>query len=155
LRTGPSADLIRGSGTANGIRPGCCHRLAAADILLRGPYITQARPCPGFWHFTRGDEEQMNGAARSSEALDARRRKLLFRAWRRGLRELDLIMGRFADSAIGQLTADELNDFEDLMQVPDHELLAWVTGETDVRAKFDTALFRRLRDFNRRSEGVR
>jgi antitoxin CptB len=105
--------------------------------------------------FAHGDEEQMSGAPRSSEALDARRRKLLFRAWHRGMRELDLIMGRFAESAIEQLTADELSEFEDLMQVPDRELLAWVTGETDVRVQFDTALFRRLRDFNRRGEGAR
>jgi len=97
----------------------------------------------------------MTRAARLSEGLDARRRKLLFRAWHRGMRELDLIIGRFAESAIEQLTADELIDFEDLMEVPDRELLAWVTGEADVRANFDTALFRRLRDFNRRGEGAR
>ena len=97
----------------------------------------------------------MTGAARSSEGLDARRRRLLYRAWHRGMRELDLIMGRFAESAIEQLTADELIDFEQLMEVPDRELLAWVTGEADVRANFDTALFRRLRDFNRRGEGAR
>jgi antitoxin CptB len=95
------------------------------------------------------------GATHSSQELDARRRKLLFRAWHRGMRELDLIMGRFAESAIEQLTADELIDFEQLMEVPDRELLAWVTGEADVRANFDTALFRRLRDFNRRGEGAR
>jgi len=71
------------------------------------------------------------------------------------MRELDLIMGRFAQSAIAQLTADELVDFENLMEVPDRELLAWVAGETDVQADFDTALFRRLRDFNRRGEGAR
>jgi len=69
------------------------------------------------------------------QELDVRRRRLLFRAWHRGMRELDLIMGRFADSAIGQLT--------------------WVTGEAKVWADFDTALFRRLRDFNRRGEGAR
>ena len=93
--------------------------------------------------------------AGSSEGLDARRRMLLFRAWHRGMRELDLIMGRFAESAIEQLTHDELIQFEDLMEVPDRELLAWVTGEADVRASFDTALFRRLRDFNRRGDGAR
>ena len=38
----------------------------------------------------------MTGTTRSSEGLDARRRKLLFRAWHRGMREVDLIMGRFA-----------------------------------------------------------
>jgi antitoxin CptB len=93
--------------------------------------------------------------ARSNEGLDARRRKLLFRAWHRGMRELDLIMGRFAESAIERLTADELSEFEDLMEAPDREVLAWVTGEEDVPVVFDTALFRRLRDFNRRGEGAR
>lgn len=92
---------------------------------------------------------------RSNQGLDERRRRILLRAWHRGMRELDLIMGRFAQSAIAQLTADELVDFENLMEVPDRELLAWVTGETDVQADFDTALFRRLRDFNRRGEGAR
>ena len=38
-----------------------------------------------------------DGTTRSSEGLDVRRRKLLFRAWHRGMREMDLIMGRFAD----------------------------------------------------------
>jgi antitoxin CptB len=93
--------------------------------------------------------------ARSNEGLDARRRKLLFRAWHRGMRELDLIMGRFAESAIEQLTADELSEFEDLMEAPDRELLAWVIGEGDVPVVFDTALFRQLRDFSRRGEGAR
>ena len=64
-------------------------------------------------------------------------------------------MGRFAETAIHQFTSDELMEFEQLMEVPDRELLAWVTGEADVRAKFDSALFRRLRDFNRRGEGAR
>ncbi len=40
---------------------------------------------------------------RSSEGLDERRRKLLFRAWRRGVREMDLIVGRFADAHIDRL----------------------------------------------------
>src|SRR6516225_11201186 len=91
----------------------------------------------------------------SNDGLDVRRRRLMFRAWHRGMREMDLIMGRFAESAIGQLTAAEIMDFENLMEVPDREILAWVTGETDVKADFDTALFRRLRDFNRRGEGAR
>ena len=97
----------------------------------------------------------MTGASRSSEGLDTRRRKLLFRCWHRGMREMDLIMGRFADAAIEQLTSDELAEFEHLMEVPDRELLAWITGEAHVPPEYDTALFRRLRDFNRRGEGAR
>ena len=97
----------------------------------------------------------MTGPARSSEGLDARRRRLLFRCWHRGMREMDLIMGRFADAAVEQLTSDELAEFEHLMEVPDRELLAWITGEADVPPEYDTGLFRRLRDFNRRGEGAR
>ena len=39
----------------------------------------------------------MSGSTLSSSALDERRRKILFRAWRRGIREMDLVMGQFAD----------------------------------------------------------
>jgi antitoxin CptB len=93
--------------------------------------------------------------ARSSDGLDPRRRKLLFRCWHRGIREVDLIMGRFADAAVDELSDDELAEFERLLEVPDHDVLAWVTGEAAVPAAYDTPLFRRLRDFNRRGEGAR
>jgi len=89
----------------------------------------------------------MSGTARSSEGLDIRRRKLLFRAWHRGLREVDLILGRFADSHIEQLDEASLSEFESLMNVPDGELLAWLTGEADVPPLHDGPLFRRLRAF--------
>jgi len=89
----------------------------------------------------------MSGTARSSEGLDVRRRKILFRAWHRGLREVDLILGRFADSNIEQLSEAELTEFETLMDVPDGVLLAWLTGEADVPASHDGPLLRRLRAF--------
>lgn len=96
----------------------------------------------------------MTGTARSSEGLDERRRALLFRAWRRGLREMDLIMGRFADMAVETLSDHELTWFEQLVEVPDRDLLAWVIGEVDVPASYDTPLFRRLRKFNRSGEAA-
>jgi antitoxin CptB len=89
----------------------------------------------------------MTGIGRSSEGLDVRRRKLLFRAWHRGLREVDLILGRFADENVEQLTEADLSEFENLMNVPDGELLAWLTGEAAVPAIHDGPLFRRLREF--------
>jgi antitoxin CptB len=97
----------------------------------------------------------MTGTTRSSDGLDPRRRKLLFRCWHRGLREVDLIMGRFADAAVDALSEDEVAEFERLIEVPDRELLAWVTGEASVPAAYDTPLFRRLRDFNRSGEAAR
>jgi antitoxin CptB len=89
----------------------------------------------------------MTGTERSSEGLDPRRRKLLFRSWHRGIREMDLIMGRFADATIADLSDDELTHYERLMDVPDPQLFAWITGEEAVPQEQDTALFRRLRAF--------
>jgi antitoxin CptB len=90
----------------------------------------------------------MTGTTRSSEGLDLRRRKLLFRSWHRGMREMDLIMGGFADARIGALSEGELAQFERMIEVPDRDLLAWITGEEAVPPDFDSALFRDLRDFH-------
>jgi antitoxin CptB len=85
---------------------------------------------------------------RSSEGLDERRRRLLFHAWHRGMREVDLITGRFADAHIGSLSETEVADFERLMDVPEPDLLAWVMGAEATPAAFDTAVFRKMRDFS-------
>jgi antitoxin CptB len=92
----------------------------------------------------------MSGTTRSSEGLDPRRRKLLFQSWHRGIREMDLIMGRFADSCIADLSDDELDAYEQLMAVPDRDLYAWIIGERAAPADFDTVLFHRLRSFHSR-----
>lgn len=91
----------------------------------------------------------MTGSTRSSAGLDARRRRMLFRAWHRGTREMDLIMGRFADASIASLTDAELATFERLVDVPDHDLYAWIAGDLPVTAEHDTALFATLRAFSR------
>ncbi len=90
----------------------------------------------------------MTGSTRSSEGLDARRRRLLFRSWHRGIREMDLILGRFADAYIGELSDAELDDYERLIENPDPDLLNWVTRTSATPADFDTAMLRRLRDFH-------
>ena len=90
---------------------------------------------------------------RTSDGLDLRRRKLLFRCWHRGMREMDLIMGRFADSAVAELTETELADLERLIELPDRDLLAWVTGEVAVPNDVDTVLFRWMCDFHKHREG--
>ena len=76
----------------------------------------------------------MTGTTRSSEGLDARRRKLLFRSWHRGMREMDLILGSFADAEIGALTDDEIDQYERLLDIPDTEFLPMVTGEQPIPA---------------------
>jgi antitoxin CptB len=90
----------------------------------------------------------MTGSTRSSEGLDARRRRLLFRSWHRGTREADLIMGRFADAHIEGLSDAELDEYEQLLDALETDLLAWLTGMSAVPPKHDTAMFHRVRDFH-------
>ena len=92
---------------------------------------------------------------RSSEGLDVRRRKLLFRAWRRGVRETDLIVGRFADAYIDRFDQSALDDFEALIEVPNAELYAWVVGSESVPTNFDTAVLRELISFHQHGEAKR
>ena len=86
----------------------------------------------------------MTGTTRSSDGLDARRRKALFRSWHRGIREMDLILGGFADSSIHSLTASELEQYEALMDVPDADLFNWITGQAEVPPQYDTSAFRKI-----------
>jgi antitoxin CptB len=86
------------------------------------------------------------GTNLSSEGLDARRRRLLFRCWHRGIREMDLVLGRFADTRLATLSEADLAELERWLDVPDQQIFAWVNGMEPVPANYDTPLFRRLRD---------
>ena len=88
----------------------------------------------------------MTGSTRSSVGLDDRRKRLLFRCWHRGTREMDLILGRFADQEIGNLTGSELAELEQLIEVPDPDLYAALTGDRELPAATG-ALFARLKAF--------
>lgn len=90
----------------------------------------------------------MSGSTTSSADLDVRRRRVLFRAWHRGTREMDLILGRFADERLVALSADDLADFEELIEVLDHDLYGWLTGAAQAPAAYDTAVFRALQSFH-------
>lgn len=85
----------------------------------------------------------------TEEALDLRRRRMRFRAWHRGMRETDLILGRFADVHLADLSEEELDQFEALLAEIDRDILAWLTGEASVPAEVATPLFLRLAEFSR------
>jgi antitoxin CptB len=123
---------------------------AEADIRLPCRYITS----PGSSGLSAFGHD-MTGLTRSSDGLDPRRRRVLYRSWHRGMREMDLIMGRFAETFIETLSEAEIEEFERLIVLPDQELLGWVMGEFAVVEEYDTALFRRLRDFHWRSTAER
>jgi antitoxin CptB len=89
----------------------------------------------------------MTGSTRSSDGLDDRRKRLLFRCWHRGTREMDLILGRFADAEIASLADDELAQLEHLIEVPDPDLYAALTGNLALAPEYASGLFDRIKSF--------
>jgi len=59
---------------------------------------------------------------------ETRLKRLRFRAWRRGFREADLILGPFADSHAQNLTDDQALVFEQLLDLPDHDVYGWIVS---------------------------
>jgi antitoxin CptB len=60
--------------------------------------------------------------------LETRRRKLLFRAQRRGFRELDLYMQQFVDAHLASFDAWQLDQFEAVLDIPDQFVFDWIMG---------------------------
>jgi antitoxin CptB len=96
----------------------------------------------------------MTGLSRTSADLDPRAKRILFRAWHRGTREMDLLMGRYAESVIGRLTEAEMAEFEALIEADDRDLFAWITGGETVPPAFDTPVFRALKTFHRHDKPI-
>lgn len=70
--------------------------------------------------------------------LDIRRKRLLFRAWHRGTREADLILGSFAESHLASFGEPQLERFEALLEIPDAELFDWINGRAPPPPLHDT-----------------
>ena len=83
-----------------------------------------------------------------TDPLDEHRlKKLRFRAWRRGFREVDLILGGFADVHGHALTEAEVIDFEALLEAPDQDVYAWIIGQAEIPDAYRTPLMARLKAF--------
>lgn len=80
----------------------------------------------------------------AGEEFTIRRRRLRYRAWRRGTRELDLILGPFADAHAEVLAEPLLSRFELLLSEEDTDLLKWLMGQEAPRADADRELLDRL-----------
>ncbi|MEO1397405.1 MAG: succinate dehydrogenase assembly factor 2, partial [Pseudomonadota bacterium] len=65
-----------------------------------------------------------------------------------GMREMDYVLGSFANNAIADMAQSELADFENLMQVPDPDMYKWLSGTIAVPPNWDTPLVRRIRAFH-------
>jgi antitoxin CptB len=78
---------------------------------------------------------------------EIRLNRIRFRAWRRGFREADLILGPFAEAHARTMTDEELDRFESLMDQADHDIFGWIMGGLAPPPEFDDDILARLRAF--------
>ena len=79
---------------------------------------------------------------------EIRRKRIRIRAWRRGMRELDILIGGFVDARLDTLVSAELVELESLLDLPDAELLGWLAGVTPPPTARDTPLLRKIVAFH-------
>ncbi|QGM97855.1 succinate dehydrogenase assembly factor 2 [Methylocystis parvus] len=92
--------------------------------------------------------ENFRDEAESLSESDIRRRRVKIRAWRRGMRELDILIGGFVDARIEALGEAELHEMETLLDLPDAELLSWLSGAAPPPPERDTALLKAIIAFH-------
>jgi antitoxin CptB len=85
-----------------------------------------------------------------TEALQTRRKRLRFRCWHRGTKELDLLLGNFADQRIDTMTEAQLDRLEALLDVPEPVIYDWLAGQSEPPPDFDHDVMRLLREFGYR-----
>lgn len=76
--------------------------------------------------------------------LTPRRRRLRYRAWHRGTKEADLIIGGFVDRHITTFTDPELDELEALLELPDVDLADWLSGRRPIPAEHASPMLTRI-----------
>ena len=57
------------------------------------------------------------------------RKKILFRSWHRGTKEMDLVLGTYADNNLSNMSYDELVHFQSFLNLSDPDLYKWLISE--------------------------
>lgn len=81
--------------------------------------------------------------------LEVRRKRLLYQASHRGTQESDLIVGGFARAHLGGFGAAELDRFEALIEVPDADLMDWLSGRSEAPADMKGRVLDLMTDFKK------
>jgi antitoxin CptB len=76
-----------------------------------------------------------------------RRKRARYRSWHRGTREMDFLLGRFADRHLAQMDDEALTRYEALLEVADPLLYRWIAGGEPVPETVDGPLIGLLRNF--------
>lgn len=69
-----------------------------------------------------------------------REKRLKYQSWHRGTREMDIILGQFADKRISSLSEAELEEYTALITLPDTDLYKWISGREAIPDQYQTPL---------------
>ena len=81
----------------------------------------------------------------TEETTEKKRKRLIFRSWHRGTKEMDLILGSFAERNVQNFTEAELAQYDELLQLSDPDLYNWVTGKEEPPANLEGDMFEKLK----------
>jgi antitoxin CptB len=84
---------------------------------------------------------------RMEDPAALRRKRLLFRSWHRGMREIDLLLGSFAERHLAAFTEEQLSRYEALLENEDGHLFDLIAGRTAPRPEEDNDVLRLLAGF--------
>lgn len=77
-----------------------------------------------------------------TESTEARLKRMRMRSWRRGTKEMDLVLGPWADAQLAALGEDELALYDALLEENDQDLMAWILGQSSPPAPIAALLDR-------------
>ena len=80
----------------------------------------------------------------ASSETETRRKRLLWRATHRGIKEMDLILGGFVVKNLETFSEAEIADLERIMDIPDQDMLSWATKQADIPPQHASALLTRI-----------
>jgi antitoxin CptB len=95
-------------------------------------------------HWTRKNSKQIS---MNDTEKETRIKRMKYRANHRGIKEMDIILGRFADTQLEALEPEQVDQFELLMSEHDRDLLTWFTGEIEFPHKDLQAIFDQVNAF--------
>ncbi len=78
----------------------------------------------------------MREAVTPNETAEARLKRMRMRAWRRGTREMDLVLGPYADARLAEFDDAALDGLDRLMAENDQDLYQWVSGQVPPPEQF-------------------
>ena len=83
----------------------------------------------------------------AKEDIVIRRKRLLHRSRYTGMKETDLMLGRFANKYINSFSDEELDTYEDLLKAGDPNIYAWAVGREEIPEEYDTSVMDKLKNF--------